>query len=81
MSLAKLREQQERAARQLRTLKAERRRQDNRALAALGELFQTAAEADPRAAYWAKQWLLEHRDALPPTRRALAVKAIGEDQP
>lgn len=69
----------ERVQGQLRKLRTEQRRQTNRANAALGELFQAAAEADPRGAYWAAQWLLEHAEVLPPTRRALAVKAIQDD--
>lgn len=69
----------ERVQGQLRKLRAEQRRQNQRANAALGELFQAAAEADPRGAYWASQWLLEHVAALPPTRRAFAVKAIQND--
>ena len=84
MSQANLEQVQEQLRKhqgQLRKLRAEQRRQNQRANAALGELFQAATEADPRGAYWAKQWLLEHSAALPSTRRALAVKAIGEGQP
>jgi hypothetical protein len=76
MTMQQLQERQARVAARVRTLKAEKRKQDARSLAAVGELVGKAAEADPMAAYWTARWLLDQAAQLPPTRRKLAEEAL-----
>ncbi|MEB0221362.1 hypothetical protein [Pseudomonas sp. AB12(2023)] len=61
----------------LRGLRAKKRKQDNRAYAAVGELFQKAASTDPVAAFWTARWLLEQTHTLPVTRSELAQKQLA----
>ncbi|GAI59949.1 unnamed protein product [marine sediment metagenome] len=77
MSMQQLQEKQARIVARVRTLKAEKRKQDARALAAIGELVEKAAQADAMGAYWAARWLLDQAHQLPPTRRKLAEEALA----
>lgn len=77
MSMQQLQEKQARIAARVRVLKAEKRKQDARSLAAIGELVEKAAQADPVGAYWTARWLLDQADQLPPTRRKLAEEVLA----
>ena len=61
----------------VRGLKAELRKKEARADAAVGELLKKAAETDPVGAYWVARWLLDQANELPPTRRELAMQQLS----